>query len=102
VAATGQIVVNSDARLDLDEAVRDRSALRSALAAPVAANGLTAGVISFYSTASNAFDDVHRRLAGAAGLAIGRSLTALTEERDIYTKRAPKQHMSVSHPATIP
>ena len=31
VAATGQMVVNSDARLDLDEDARDRSPLRSAL-----------------------------------------------------------------------
>jgi putative nucleotidyltransferase with HDIG domain len=102
VAATGQIVVNSDARLDLDEAMRDHSALRSALAVPVISNGHPAGVISFYSTAPNAFDDVHRRLVAAAGLAIGRSLAALIEERAAHTKRAPKEHTGVANSSPMP
>jgi putative nucleotidyltransferase with HDIG domain len=102
VAATLQVVVNSDARLDLDDAQRDRSALRSALAVPVISNGLPAGVISFYSTASNAFDDGHRRLAAAAGLAIGRRVATLSEERGIRPQSVPQQHIRVADPATMP
>lgn len=67
VVATGQSVVNPDARLDLDEAVRDESPLRSALAVPVISNGRSAGVLSFYACEANAFDDTHRRLVAAAG-----------------------------------
>ena len=70
VAATGQAVVNSDARLDLDEADRDQSALRSALAVPVIANGRSAGVLSFYACEPNAFDDTHRQLIAAASLVL--------------------------------
>jgi putative methionine-R-sulfoxide reductase with GAF domain len=96
VAATGQMVVNSDARLDLDESVRDRSALRSALAVPVISNGHPAGVISFYSTAANAFDDGHRRLVAAAAQAIGRSWPALITEGGARTKRVAKEHTRVA------
>lgn len=70
VAATGQTILNSDARLDLGVTARERSPLRSALAVPIIASGRTAGVLSFYSSRPNAFDDVHRRLAEAAAAAV--------------------------------
>jgi putative nucleotidyltransferase with HDIG domain len=66
VAATRETIANSDARLDLDEAQRDRSPLRSALAVPIEADGRLLGVLSLYAPAVNAFDDDHRRLAQAA------------------------------------
>jgi putative nucleotidyltransferase with HDIG domain len=66
VAATRQAMVNSDARLDLDETARDRSALRSALAVPVEIDGRLVAVLSFYAAETNAFTDAHRRLAQAA------------------------------------
>lgn len=66
VAATRQIVLNSDARLDLDERDRDASLLRSALAVPVEADGRVCGVLSFYAREANAFADAHQRLARAA------------------------------------
>jgi GAF domain-containing protein len=69
VAATRQGVMNSDARLDLDEAHRERSALRSALAVPIMADGRIAGVLSLYAPFENAFDEDHRRLAQAAAYA---------------------------------
>jgi GAF domain-containing protein len=100
VAATGQAVVNSDARLDLDDAVRNRSTLRSALAVPVISNGHPAAVMSFYSTAPNAFDDGDRRLVAAAGLAIGRSLTALAQD-SVHPKRAPEKHTRVTDPSSV-
>jgi putative nucleotidyltransferase with HDIG domain len=70
VAATGETVMNSDARLDLDEAVREQSALRSALAVPLVVDGHAAGVLSVYSTAANAFDVAHRRLVEAVRRAV--------------------------------
>jgi putative methionine-R-sulfoxide reductase with GAF domain len=70
VAATAQTVMNSDARLDLDEPAREHSSLRSALAVPIVSNGQTAGVLSFYAEALNAFDDTHRRLVEAAARAV--------------------------------
>ena len=79
MAATGQAAVNSDARLDLDETVRDQSALRSALAVPVISKGRSAGVLSFYACEPNAFDDTHRRLIAAASLVLAPSLTEIAD-----------------------
>jgi GAF domain-containing protein len=70
VAATRQPILNSDARLDLDEPAREQSVLRSALAVPVEADGRLSGVISLYSRQTNGFDESHRRLAEAAAYAI--------------------------------
>ena len=55
VAATGQSVMNSDARLDLDEAERERSPLRSALAVPMMSNGRVVGVLCAYASQPDAF-----------------------------------------------
>jgi putative nucleotidyltransferase with HDIG domain len=73
VAATGQTVMNSDARLDLDEPLREVSSLRSALAVRVSIQGRSAGVLSFYSDTSNAFGEAHRRLVEAASRALDGS-----------------------------
>jgi putative methionine-R-sulfoxide reductase with GAF domain len=70
VAASAESVMNSDARLDLDEAERPGSPLRSALAVPITWNGRPAGVLTFYAETSNAFDEAHRRLVEAASKAI--------------------------------
>jgi putative nucleotidyltransferase with HDIG domain len=80
VAATAQTVMNSDARLDLDEPAREHSSLRSALAVPITSYGRTAGVLSFYAEAPNAFDDAHRRLVEAAGRAVAGSLPNLAPD----------------------
>jgi putative nucleotidyltransferase with HDIG domain len=77
VAATRQSIINSDARLDLDDAARERSVLTSALAVPVEADGRIEGVISFYSRQSNAFDESHRRVAQAAAYAAGQCGVAI-------------------------
>jgi len=66
VAATSQAVMNSDARLDLDEPVRDRSRLRSALAVPIVLSGRVAAVLTLYAEDANAFTDAHQRLLEAA------------------------------------
>ncbi len=80
VAATGQTVMNSDARLDLGEPARERSPLRSALAVPIVVDGRTAGVLSFYAETSNAFDDADRRLVEAAGKALASTAPNLRPE----------------------
>src|SRR5204863_5744653 len=77
VAATGQTVINSDARLDLDETAREGSTLRSALAVAVTAKARPAGVLSFYATSANAFDEAQRRLVEAASRAIAMSVVDL-------------------------
>ena len=74
VAATGQSVMNSDARLDLDEAERERSPLRSALAVPMMSNGHVVGVLSAYASQPDAFGEPHRRLLQAAAAAAAGSL----------------------------
>ncbi len=70
VAATGESVMNSDARLDLDEAARERSPLRSALAVPMVSNGHPVGVLSAYASQPDAFSEPHRRLLQAAAVAL--------------------------------
>jgi GAF domain-containing protein len=87
VAATGQTAVNSDARLDLDDDDRDCSPLRSALAARLASNGRTIGVITFYARDPNAFDDAHRQLLEAASSVFARSVAAASDEGSRHPRR---------------
>jgi putative methionine-R-sulfoxide reductase with GAF domain len=94
VAATRQAAVNSDARLDLDETSRDQSALRSALAVPVIANGRSAGVLSFYACEPNAFDDTHRRLIAAASQVLAPSMTEIA---DRGVRRVPDAPQNSTH-----
>jgi putative nucleotidyltransferase with HDIG domain len=80
VAATGQTVMNSDARLDLDDNVREASTLRSALAVRVVTTTGSSGVLSFYAEASNAFEESHRRLVEGAARALAGSAVSLSPE----------------------
>ena len=82
VAATGQSILNSDARLDLDAAVREQSPLRSALAVPIEANGRTSGVLSFYTAAPNGFDERHKRLVEAAARVMADTKLVSTASRN--------------------
>jgi GAF domain-containing protein len=77
VAATGEGILNSDARLDIDEAARDQSPLRSALAVPIVADGRVRAVLSFYAVETNAFDESHRRLVAAAARAVAAAAREL-------------------------
>jgi putative nucleotidyltransferase with HDIG domain len=96
VAATGQMVVNSDARLDLDEDARERSPLRSALAAPITSNGRSVAVLSFYSCEVNAFDDAHRQLVASAGAVLARAATEAVGVLVGQHADASKQHTRVA------
>jgi putative nucleotidyltransferase with HDIG domain len=74
VAATGQSIMNSDARLDLEGHTREETPLRTALAVPLVSKGRVYAVFSFYAVETNAFDESHRRLAlAAAGAATMRA-----------------------------
>ena len=92
VAATGRTVINSDARLDLDALSREHSPLRSALAVPIVSNGRTAGVLTFYAEASNAFGEDHRRLLEAAGRAVAGSAPSLVPHLAVQRLDVPKRH----------
>jgi GAF domain-containing protein len=70
VAATAQSIVNSDARLDQDDAARRSGPLRSALAVPIQGDGRVAGVLAFYADQRDAFTAAHRELAEAVARAI--------------------------------
>ncbi len=77
VAATRQSILNSDARLDFDEHVREASPLRSALAVPIVADRRTIGVLTVYSCESGVFNETHRRVAYAAAFAAARQAVYL-------------------------
>jgi putative nucleotidyltransferase with HDIG domain len=89
VAAARQPIVNSDARLDLDEDVRDESLLRSALSVPVSTGERIVGVLTFYSRELHAFTDAHRRIAEAAGHVLADTAARLgTREHAMKLSRA--------------
>jgi putative nucleotidyltransferase with HDIG domain len=79
VAATSQSVMNSDARLDLDEPAREHSGLRSALAVPIVVNGRVAAVVSLYAEAPNAFNDVQKHLVEAACQSVAASMPLMRD-----------------------
>jgi GAF domain-containing protein len=70
VAANGRSIVNSDARLDQDEAQRETTPLGSALAVPVIGDGRVIAVLGFYAEQGDAFTPSHRETAEAAARAI--------------------------------
>ena len=63
VAANRQIIVNSDASLDLgDVAQAATPRLRSCLSTPLLADDEIVGVLTFYSDVADGFNDAHRRI----------------------------------------
>jgi diguanylate cyclase (GGDEF)-like protein/putative nucleotidyltransferase with HDIG domain len=63
VAANKQTILNSDPVLDFGEVARYfRPQLRSCLSTPLVSDSQLVGVLSVYSTLTNAFTDDHRRL----------------------------------------
>jgi len=91
VAATGQMAINSDARLDFDEAARDQSPLRCAVSVPVASSDRSAGVLTFYASEVNAFDDSHRGIAAAAAAAIAPIMAEIAA-RGVRYGSSPSQN----------
>ncbi len=88
VAATGQSVLNSDARLDLLEAARETSSLRSAVAVPIIdGDGPAIGVLALYAREADAFGEAHRSLLDAAAGAIAASMGAAVRESARLSRR---------------
>src|SRR5262245_2233722 len=79
-AATRTPIINSDARLDLDPAIRDDSALQSALAVPVGNGEHIGGVLAFYSEQQGAFTAAHQRMAEATAALIAERICAARVE----------------------
>ena len=71
VAATGQPIVNSDARLDFDVDAQRDVAWRSALAVPVRSGGRVSAVLTFYAAEPNAFADSHRAIVQSLAECLG-------------------------------
>jgi GAF domain-containing protein len=69
VAATGQVTINSDARLDLDEQDRAASQFRSALVVRIDFGGEILGVLSAYACDPDIFSPSHQRALQAAASA---------------------------------
>jgi putative nucleotidyltransferase with HDIG domain len=65
VAATGRVVLNSDARLDLPDHVTERYGLTSVLAVPAKVDDRVVAVLTFYSPQEAAFTDEHARVVEA-------------------------------------
>jgi len=73
VAANLQTSVNSDPALDLRGIWRSAGpALRSCLSMPLLADDTLVGVLSIYSTVTQAFSDEHRRSVDTAGRKLGK------------------------------
>lgn len=70
VAATGRVILNSDARLDLQDRAPDDVVLKSALAVPVSNGGRVIAVLAFYAAGAEAFNETHQRIAEAAATVV--------------------------------
>jgi GAF domain-containing protein len=80
VAATRTAIANSDARLDLDPDIRDRSTLQSALAVPIGNGDHVGGVLAFYSDRQGAFSSLHVRMAEATAALVAERICAARAE----------------------
>jgi putative nucleotidyltransferase with HDIG domain len=80
VAATTTPILNSDARLDLDPDLRDRSLLQSALAVPISDGERLGGVLAFYSNEAVAFTTAHQRMAEAVAALVSARVCAARAE----------------------
>jgi len=74
VAATRRSIVNSDAKLDFDDEVRNATSLCTTLAVPVHRHGETLGVLAFYADRQDAFAESHQRLVEAAAYIAANAL----------------------------
>ena len=77
VAANKQSIRNSDAMLDLGEAARNLSPrLRSCLAVPIVYRDESIGVLTLYSSGTNAFTEDHQRVAEAVAAQTAETIAA--------------------------
>jgi putative nucleotidyltransferase with HDIG domain len=87
VAANRQTIVNSDPVLDFGDLARSHAlSLKSCLSTPLIRNESVLGVLSLYSTESNAFNEDHRRIIEAVARQMAHTIET-TLERDAASKR---------------
>jgi diguanylate cyclase (GGDEF)-like protein len=80
VAANRQMIINSDAALDLGQiATAERPSLKTCLSAPLVSNDQLVGVVSVYSAELSGFTEDHRRLVIAACRELTRIFQRATE-----------------------
>jgi putative nucleotidyltransferase with HDIG domain len=83
VAANRQVIVNSDAALDLGErAGRATPALDSCLAVPLEAGPELVGVLSLYAGGPNAFSDDHGRLVQMVAPHLAAAIHAVRQQAE--------------------
>jgi putative nucleotidyltransferase with HDIG domain len=97
VAATRTPIVNSDARLDVDPALRDHSPLQSALAVPIGDGEQIGGVLAFYSDRPGAFTPLHQRMAEAAAALVAERVCAARAELVAVPAGVARNSTPVSH-----
>ena len=97
VAANRQTIFNSDARLDLADAVASQSPnLKSCLSTSLISDDELVGVLALYSTEANSFNEDHKRIIEAVSRQIAQTLRSAAEfneasRRDALTGRPTLQ-----------
>ena len=82
VAANKQSILNSDPVLDLGESARQfRPRLKSCLSTPLVSGSKLVGVLSVYSTLTEAFTDDHRRLIEVVARHVSETIRQVTESK---------------------
>ncbi|MBI3402217.1 MAG: HD domain-containing protein [Acidobacteria bacterium] len=90
VAANRAAIVNSDAALDLvNLSPALEPPLRTCLSVPMVANGDIVGVVTVYSTETNAFTDRHQRLLEAIAAKLASHLTSGVSSRTGPARGSP-------------
>jgi putative nucleotidyltransferase with HDIG domain len=80
VAANRQTISNSDARLDLAEAVECQArTLRSCISTPIVSKDELVGVLSLYSSEPSAFNDDHKRIIESVASQIAQTVQNFVE-----------------------
>lgn len=80
VAANRQTILNSDARLDLADAVHSQSpTLMSCLSTPLICEDELVGVLALYSPESNGFNDEHKRIIEVVARQIAHTMKTAAE-----------------------
>ena len=80
VGANRQTISNSDARLDLADAVESQSrTLRSCISTPLISEDALIGVLSLYSAESNGFNEDHKRIIEAVARQVAHTFQSCSE-----------------------
>ena len=97
VAATRQVIINSDAALDLGERLSPEApVLHSCLSVPLLAGGDLVGVLTLYASEREAFSEDHGRLLQTAAPHIATGIDAATRRQGQPQTQIPRDLRPVS------